>query len=132
MFRLRFRCSFGLGLLRLLLRSGRSCLLGFLLLGGRGALVLVAIRRRPQGQVVTQELHDEGAVTVALLGEGVELSNSIIEGLLGKMASAIGGIQNLVVEDGEVESEAKADGVGRSEVGLGNIGGVLNSSADCS
>jgi hypothetical protein len=41
------------------------------------------------------------------------------------MASAIGGVEDLIVEDGEVECEPKADGVGRCELGLGDIGSTL-------
>lgn len=114
-----------LGLLLLLLSrcSGGGIILGLILLGG--TLALVTVRRGPKGQVVPQELHDQGAVAVALLGEGVELCNSVIEGLLGEVACAVGGVEDLVVEDGEVQGETKADGVGGGEISLGDIGGVL-------
>ena len=115
-----------LGLLRLVLRSrGGGLLFGLVLRLVLLASLLVAVRRGPQGQVVTQELHDQGAVTVAFLGERVKLSNSVIERLLGKVASTVGRVQDLVVENGEVEGETKTDGVGRGEISLGNIGGVL-------
>jgi len=113
-----------LSLLSLFLRSGGGFLLGLVLLG-RSTLGLVAVRRGPQSEVITQQLHDQGAVTVALLRKRVELSNGIVESLLGKVAGTVGGVQNLVVENGEVQSETKTDGVGRGEVGLGNIGSVL-------
>ena len=41
------------------------------------------------------------------------------------MASLVGRVQDLVVEDREVQSESETDGVGRGEVSLGNLGGVL-------
>jgi hypothetical protein len=41
------------------------------------------------------------------------------------VASLVGRVQNLVVEDREVQSESETDGVGRGEVSLGNLGGVL-------
>ena len=41
------------------------------------------------------------------------------------MAGTVGRVQDLVVEDGEVEGQAKADGVGGGELGLGNVGGTL-------
>ena len=41
------------------------------------------------------------------------------------MASLVGGIENLVVEDGEVESKTQADRVRGSKVGLRNFGGSL-------
>jgi hypothetical protein len=41
------------------------------------------------------------------------------------VACAIGGIQDLVVENREVEGQAKTDGVGWGELGLRNIGSIL-------
>jgi hypothetical protein len=82
------RCLLGLGL------GSSRCVLGGLglVLGGvgSGTLALVAVRRRPESQIVTEELHDEGAVAVRLLGERVELGNGVIEGLLGEVASTVG------------------------------------------
>jgi hypothetical protein len=116
-------------------RSGSGCLFA-LLLGGSGSLLLlggggvgtlslVAVRRCPEGKVVTEELHNESAVAVRLLGERVELSNGIVESLLGQVASAVGRVQDLVVEDREVQGQTQADGVGRGELGLSNVGGRL-------
>ena len=128
----KFPPSLGLGggshgLLRLVLSSRSGGLLFGLVLRLvlLASFALVAVGRGPQGQVVTQELHDQGAVTVAFLGERVKLSNSVIERLLGKVASTVGRVQDLVVENGEVEGETKTDGVGRGEISLGDIGGVL-------
>jgi hypothetical protein len=42
------------------------------------------------------------------------------------VASTIGGVQDLVVEDREVQGKSQADGVGGGKVGLGNIGGALS------
>lgn len=121
-------------------RSGSGCLFALLLggsgslgvgslllLGGGGvaSLSLVAVRRCPEGKVVTEELHDESAVAVGLLGERVELGNSIVESLLGQVASAVGRVQDLVVEDREVQGQTQADGVGGGELGLSNVGGRL-------
>lgn len=70
-------------------------------------------------EVVTEELHDESRVLVALLAQGVELcrqnisfgpctwkdmpfshtSNSIIKGKLGEVAGLVRGVQDFVVED---------------------------------
>lgn len=52
-------------------------------------------------------------------------SNCIIKRLLGKMASLIGRIEDLVVEDREVECQAKTNGVGWSKVSGGDLGGCL-------
>ena len=40
----------------------------------------------PQGEVITKELKDEGGILVVLLREGIELSDSLIEGVLGELA----------------------------------------------
>ena len=37
--------------------------------------------RGPEGEVVTQQLHDECAVLVGLLTQGVELCDGLVEGL---------------------------------------------------
>jgi hypothetical protein len=79
------------GLFGLLGGSGLLSLgLGRLVLLRGSLLNVVAIARGPQGKVVTEKLHDEGRVPVALFAQGVELSNSIVEGLLGKVASTVG------------------------------------------
>lgn len=42
------------------------------------------------------------------------------------MASTVGRVQDLIVEDREVQGETETDGVGRSELSLSDVGGVLN------
>ena len=76
-------------------------------------------------QVISQELHDEGRVLVALLAQGVELGNGVVKGKLGQVAGLVWRVEDLVVEDGEVQSQTKTDGVGRREIGLGEVGGTL-------
>lgn len=44
-----------------------------------GALILALEVRSPQREVVAQQLHDEGGVFVAVLGQGVELGNGLVE-----------------------------------------------------
>ncbi len=51
--------------------------------------------------------------------------NGVIKGLLGEMASLVGRVEDLIVEDREVQGQAKTDRVSRGEVGLGHLGGVL-------
>jgi hypothetical protein len=41
------------------------------------------------------------------------------------VARAVGRVQDLVVEDGEVQGKTQADGVRRGELGLSNIRGAL-------
>ena len=105
-----------LGSLLALGLSGRSVSSGSL-----GGLLGILHVRGPEGKVVTEELHDEGRVLVALLGEGVELGDGVVEGLLGEVASAVGAVQDLVVEDREVEGKTQADGVGGGQLGDGNV-----------
>ena len=93
-------------------------------------------------QVVTEKLHDEGRVLVALLRKGVKLcntqsaewrysfalirtGNSIVKSLLGQLASLIGGVRDLVVEHGEVQGKTKADRVGRGQAAGGDLSGSL-------
>lgn len=92
--------------------------------GGRG-LGLAAVRRRPERQVVAEELHDQGAVAVRLLGERVELGDGVVKRLLREVASTVGRVEDLVVEDGEVQGQTEADGVGGGELSLSDIGGAL-------
>merc|ERR1719456_661118 len=40
----------------------------------------------PEREVVAEQLHDEGRVLVALLVEGVQLGDGVVEGLLGEGA----------------------------------------------
>lgn len=51
--------------------------------------------------------------------------NGIVEGLLGEVASLVGGVEDLVVEYGEVKGKTKTDRVGWGKFGLGNLGGSL-------
>ena len=44
-------------------------------------LGLFVVLGRPEGEVVAQQLHDEGGVLVALLVERVELGDGLVEGL---------------------------------------------------
>merc|ERR1711916_354198 len=73
-------------------------------------LLVIVVRalhvRSPEGEVVTEELHDEGRVLVGLLREGVELGDGDVEGLLCEVASAVGRVEDLVVEDGKGEGKS--------------------------
>ena len=51
--------------------------------------------------------------------------NGVIKRLLGKVAGLIRGVQDLVVEDGEVQGESEADRVGGRKLGLSDLGGSL-------
>lgn len=56
---------------------------------------------------------------------GSRTSNGIIESLLGEVASLIGGVQDLIVKDGEVEGKTQADGVSRGKLSLSNLSSGL-------
>jgi hypothetical protein len=56
---------------------------------------------------------------------GLPTGNSIVESLLGQVASLVGGIEDLVVENGEVKGKSEADRVRGRQLGLGNLGGSL-------
>ena len=47
------------------------------------------------------------------------------------MASTVGRVQDLVVEDREVQRQAETDRVGRCELSLGNVGGRLCDGVSC-
>ena len=48
-----------------------------------------------------------------------------IADLLGKLAGLVGGVEDLVVEDGEVEGETQSDGVGGLHLPFADLKGVL-------
>ena len=51
--------------------------------------------------------------------------NGVIKCLLRQVAGLIRSIQNLIVEDREVERKAETNGVGRGQLGLGDLGRSL-------
>ena len=79
----------------------------------------------PQGQVVTQQLHNQRAVLVRFLGEGVQFGDGIVERLLGQVASSVGAPQNFIVEHGKVQGQSQADGVRGSQLRLSHVGRLL-------
>lgn len=83
-------------------------------------VTLLGLVGGPEGEVVAQQLHDEGGVLVRLLGEGVQLGDGVVEGLLGEVARAVGGVEDLVIENGKVEGQTQADGVGGGQVAGGD------------
>jgi hypothetical protein len=42
------------------------------------------------------------------------------------VAGTVWGVEDLVVEDGEVQGKTQANGVSGGKIGLGNIGGILS------
>lgn len=67
-----------------------------LFLGGVGEVA------GPQGQVVSEELHDGCGISVLVLLETVQVSDRVVEGSLRQFAGMVGRVQDLVVEHGVV------------------------------
>jgi hypothetical protein len=59
------------GFLGFLIRRNASFSIHRLVFLGLGSLSLTTIRRGPKSEIITQQLHDKGAVTVRLFREGV-------------------------------------------------------------
>ena len=93
--------------------------------GSKAVSIACKIQDGETYKVISQELHDEGRVFVALLAESVELSNCIVESLLGEVASLVWRVEDLVVEHREVQSKAESDGMRGCEISLSNFGGIL-------
>merc|ERR1719469_920025 len=98
-------------------KACRLCCLFFLMFSKRSrewhSLVLSV--RRPQGQIVAQQLHDESGILVRILRDVVQLSDGILERSAGHLASLIWIRQYLVLEDRVVQRQAQTDGVGHSK-----------------
>ena len=77
--------------------------------------------RGPEGQVIADELHDGGGILVVLLLDLLDVSNGVVEGLLGELASLLGIVADFIIENGEVEGQSESDGVGGLEVRSGNL-----------
>ena len=70
-------------------------------------------------------LHDERAVLVAVLVQGVQLGNGVVKSLLGKLTGLVWAVEDLIVKHGEVESQAQPNGVGWLHLGLADLESVL-------
>lgn len=104
----------------------------------KGLLALALHVRRPERQIVAQQLHDQCRVLVRVLRQSVELgyrrtvstlgyergqsqrTNGVVKGLLGQVARAVRRAHDLVEEHGEVERQAQADRVGGRQLLLGD------------
>lgn len=52
----------------------------------------------PEGKVIPEKLHDERRIFVTIFREGVELGDGVVERRLCQSTSAIGTIQDLIIE----------------------------------
>ena len=87
----------------------RACLpkvvLIFLLVGRCGISSVCVIGRRircPKSQVVTQKLHDQRRVLVAILIKGVQLGNGLIKGLKSKKKKCQNLLSMCILKIGQV------------------------------
>ena len=65
--------------------------------------------RRPECEIVPEELHDERRIFVTFFGERVQLGDGIVEGGFRQTTRAIRRVEDLVVEHGEVKSESQTE-----------------------
>jgi hypothetical protein len=78
-------------------------------------LVVAVLLLLPEGQVLLEELDNALGISEVVFLELVDLVESILEGLVGKLASSLVVLHDFVVEDGEVEGETELDGVARGQ-----------------
>ena len=87
-------------------------------------------------------MHDQGTIFVGIFIQGIEFSNGIVERLanestvqrfvhsrqthlFGQVTRAIGRIEDFVVEHGEVQRQAKTNGMSGLHLILGDVEGVV-------
>jgi hypothetical protein len=57
----------------------------------------------PQGQVISDKLHDSGGILVLVFFDVFNIGDGVIESLFSEVACFGGVIEDFIVEDGEVE-----------------------------
>ena len=77
--------------------------------------VVVVLFFSPEGEVLFEELDDGLGISKVVLLEFVNLVESILEGLVSKIASGLVVLHGFIMEDREVEGESELDGVARGE-----------------
>jgi len=90
-------------------------------------LVVALLFLLPESEVLLEELDDALGVTEVVLLELVDLVESVLEGLVGELASLFVVLENFVMEDGEVEGKSELDGVAGRESDLVGLGVSLES-----
>ena len=96
----------------------RSCCLPAMRLSASITCFLV---RSPEGQVVSQQLHDQRRILVGVFCNVVKLCNRILKRCAGHLASFIRIIQHLVHEDRVVQGQAKANGMCHQQIFFGHV-----------
>ena len=77
---------------------------------------LVVFSSRPQGEVVSQQLHNQRRVLIRVLRQAVELSNRLVERTLSNSARLAMVPDDLVIKHGDVERKAEANRVSRLQL----------------
>lgn len=75
--------------------------------GGASSCVVLGQLRRPQEQIVSEQLHDQRRVLVVLVLHAVQVRNCFVEGCACHRACLLRVLEDLVVEDGVVQGQAK-------------------------
>ena len=89
-------------------------------------LVVALLLFFPEGQVLLEKLDDALGIAEVVLLKLVNFVEGLLEGVIGELASFGVVLQDFVIEDGEVESQAELDGVaGRQIDGVGLLVGCL-------
>merc|ERR1740139_434204 len=82
----------------------------------RSALIITI--RRPQGQIIAQQLQDQRGIFVRVLCHVVKLGNCIFESCASHLARLIWIGEHLILEDRKVQCQTQADGMCHSQIGL--------------
>jgi len=90
---------------------------------GTLATVVVLHLRGPEREVVADELHNRRSILVLIIIDVLDVSDGIIERLLGQVACLSRVVEAFIVEDGEVKGKAQADRVRRLELSVGDLRG---------
>ena len=77
----------------------------------------------PEGEVISDELHNGGSILVAFFIDVFDVGDSVVEGLLGGDTGFGRVVHHFVAENGIVQAEPKTNGTGGSEVIIGNFDG---------
>ena len=83
---------------------------------GCGFFLNIVQVAHPEGEVITEQLHDGGRITVLVFLETIKISDCVIKGLLGQFASNVRAAQNLIVEHRPVKNQTQSDRVGALQI----------------
>lgn len=88
-------------------------------------ILVIRSSRSPEGQVITEQLHDQSGVLVGSLRQLIELGDGLIEGILGQLAGSLLVLQDLEEAHRIVKSKTQMDRMGGCKRFLGSLVGLL-------